>query len=89
MLHILTSLHLAVCRRHVTVTKEDWDRKLSYSMTTSCQRMEALCEILTEVRARISIRNSDNQFSTECLEFLGLVSIFSVKFPRKNWWLMW
>ena len=31
------------------MTKEDWDRKLSYSMTISSQRTEATAQILTEV----------------------------------------
>ena len=40
---------LNVIRRHVAVTKEDWDRKLSYSLTTSNPQMEVRSLILTEV----------------------------------------
>ena len=33
----------------MTVSKEDWDRKLSYSLTTTNPLVEARCLILTEV----------------------------------------
>ena len=56
-------------RNHVTIMKEEWDRKLSFSMTTSDHNMETRTAMLAEVLL--------------CLHQLGMVSYFETCKPRQ------